>query len=193
MSQKIYNLFKAAGLTHWGACAMLGNFEAESSLKSNNLQNSFEKNGVSDTVYTMAVDNGLYKNFVNAQWTHPERKRKLLDFVKQANASIGDETTQLEFAIHELKTEYSGLFSYLCSVGADGLYAACDRICREYERPAVNNVAARYAFAQKWDKFFTLNGIADLDAETAKPTVPEADKLDTVISLLNEILAKLED
>lgn len=202
MSQMIYNLFKAAGLTHWGACAMLGNFEAESSLKSNNLQNSFEKNGVSDEVYTMAVDNGLWKNFVNdqagyglAQWTHPDRKRKLLEFVQEANASIGDETTQVEFAVHELKTEYSGLFSYLCSVDADGLYAACDRICREYERPAVNNVAARFAFAQKWDKFFTLNGIADLDTETAKPatpTEPEVDKLDTVIAMLNEILAKLE-
>lgn len=202
MSQKIYNLFKAAGLSHWGACAMLGNFEAESSLKANNLQNSFEKGGIGDTTYTLAVDNGLYKNFVNdqagyglAQWTHPDRKRKLLAFVQEANASIGDETTQVEFAIWELKTEYSGLFNYLCSVGADGLYAACDRICREYERPAVNNVAARFAFAQKWDKFFTLNGIADLDTETAKPaepTEPEADKLDTVISLLNEILAKLE-
>ena len=207
MSQKIYNLFKAAGLSHWGACAMLGNFEAESSLKANNLQNSYEKTlGVGDEVYTMAVDNGLYKNFVNdrtgyglAQWTHSDRKRKLLDFVKQANASIGDETTQVEFAIHELKTEYSDLFDFLCTVGAEGLYAACDRICREYERPAVNNVAARYAFAQKWDKFFTLNGIADLDTETAKPAEPETDKLDEILNklagietLVQLIFAKLE-
>lgn len=202
MSQKIYNMFKAAGLTHWGACAMLGNFEAESSLKANNLQNSFEKNGVGDEVYTMAVDNGLYKNFVNdragyglAQWTHPDRKRKLLNFVKEANASIGDETTQVEFAIWELQTDFSSLFDFLCSVGAEGLYAACDRICREYEQPEVNNVAARYAYAQKWDKFFTLNGIADLDTETAKPAEPaepQVDKLDTVIALLNKILAKLE-
>lgn len=200
MSQKIYNMFKAAGLSHWGACALMGNLEAESSLKANNLQNSYEKAlGMIDEVYTLAVDNGLYKNFVNdhagyglAQWTHPDRKRKLLNFVKEANASIGDETTQVEFAIWELQTDFSGLFDFLCFVGAEGLYAACDRICREYERPAVNNVAARFAFAQKWDKYFTLNGMVDLDTETAKPAEPETDKLDTVIALLNEILAKLE-
>lgn len=209
MSENIYKTLRAGGLSHVGACALMGNLEAESGLKSNNLQNSFEKSGVSDEVYTLAVDNGLYKNFAAdqagyglAQWTHPDRKRKLLNFVKEANASIGDETTQIEFAIHELKTEYSGLFNYLCSVGADGLYAATDRICREYERPAVNNVAARYAFAQKWDKYFTLNGIADLDTETAKPatpTVPEVDKLDEILgelagmkTYLELIYAKLE-
>lgn len=210
MSQKIYNLFKAAGLTHWGACALMANLEAESGLKSNNLQNSYEKAlGMVDEVYTLAVDNGLYKNFVNdragyglAQWTHPDRKRKLLNFVNEADVSISDETTQVEFAIHELKTEYPGLFDFLCSVGAEGLYAACDRVCREYERPAVNNVAARYAYAQKWDKYFTLNGMADLDTETAKPAKPaepEADKLDEILSkvagmetYLELILAKLE-
>lgn len=210
MSESIYKTLTAAGLTHWGACALLGNFQAESSLKANNLQNTYEKTlGVGDEVYTMAVDNGLYKNFVNdqagyglAQWTHPDRKRKLLDFVKEANASIGDETTQVKFAIHELKTEYPGLFNYLCTVGADGLYAACDRICREYERPAVNNVDVRFGFAQALDKFYVLNGIADLDTETAKPaepTEPEVDKLDEILSkvagmetYLELILAKLE-
>lgn len=202
MSQKIYNMFKAAGLTHWGACALLANLEAESSLKANNLQNTYEKTlGVGDEVYTLAVDNGLYKNFVNdqagyglAQWTHPDRKRKLLNFVREANASIGDETTQVKFAIHELKTEYFDLFDFLCSVGADGLYAACDRICREYERPAVNNVAARFEYAQKWDKYFVLNGIADLDTETNNPVEPEVDdvdKMDVIISKLDEILAEI--
>lgn len=203
MSESIYKTLTAAGLTHWGACALMGNFQAESSLKANNLQNTYEKTlGVGDEVYTMAVDNGLYKNFVNdqagyglAQWTHPDRKRKLLNFVKEANASIGDETAQLEFAIHELKTEFAGLFNFLCTVGADGLYAACDRICREYERPAVNNVDVRFGFAQALDKFYVLNGIADLDTETAKPSEPneiELDKLDVIITKLDEILAKLE-
>ena len=210
MSQKIYNLFKAAGLSHWGACALLANLEAESGLKSNNLQNTYEKSlGMVDEVYTLAVDNGLYKNFVNdragyglAQWTHPDRKRKLLNFVNEANVSISDETTQVEFAIWELKSDFSGLFDFLCSVGADGLYAATDRICREYERPAVNNVAARYAYAQKWDKFFTLNGMVDLDTETAKPAEPAVTTEDRLVSILNKlsgienrldvILAKLE-
>lgn len=201
MSQKIYNMFKAAGLSHWGACALMGNLEAESGLKANNLQNSFEKNGVGDEVYTLAVDNGLYKNFVNdqagyglAQWTHPDRKRKLLNFVNEANASIGDETTQVKFAIHELKTEYTGLFNYLCNVGADGLYAACSRVCKEYERPYYNNVEARFAYAEKWDKYFTLNGIADLDTETnnpIKPEVDDVDKMDVIISKLDEILAEI--
>ena len=57
---------------------------------------------------------------------------------------------QVDFAIHELRSEYSGLYSYLCSTG--DVYEATSRICKEYERPAVNNIAARYDFAQKWDK-----------------------------------------
>lgn len=53
---KIGNAFGVAGL--------MGNLYAESGLRANNLQNSFEKKlGLSDDNYTLAVDSGAYGNF----------------------------------------------------------------------------------------------------------------------------------
>lgn len=155
---------------------MLGNFEAESGLQSNNLQNDYEKKlGFMDEMYTMAVDVGSYKNFANdkagyglAQWTYGPRKKNLLEFANNRGASIGDEDMQVDFAVHELRTEYSGLFSYLCQT--DDLYTATSRICKEFERPAVNNIATRYAFAQKWDKEFSGADVGDdYVMDTTKP------------------------
>lgn len=163
----IYDRLRAYNLSHDGACAMLGNFEAESALQSNNLQNDYEKKlGFMDVMYTMCVDLGEYDGFVNdkagyglAQWTYGPRKKNLLDFAKSRGASIGDENMQVDFAVHELRTEYSGLFAYLCET--EDLYTATSRICKEFERPAVNNIADRFAFAQKWDKEFAASDIGD--------------------------------
>lgn len=163
----IYDRLRSYGVSHAGACAMLGNFEAESALQANNLQNDYEKKlGFMDEMYTMAVDAGSYKNFANdkagyglAQWTYPGRKKNLLEFANNRVASIGDENMQVDFAVHELRTEYSGLFSFLCQT--DDLYTATSRICKEFERPAVNNIARRYEFAQKWDKQFSGSDVGD--------------------------------
>ena len=65
---------------------------------------------------------------------------------------MGDEAMQLDFAVQELKSEYIGLWSFLCST--EDIYTATERICEEFERPAVNNTDTRYAFALKWDKEF---------------------------------------
>ena len=171
----IYDRLRSYGLSHVGACAMLGNFEAESGLLSNNLQNDYEKKlGFVDELYTMAVDVGNYKNFAKdsagyglAQWTYGPRKKNLLEFANSRNASIGDENMQVDFAIHELRTEYSGLFRYLCYT--EDMYEATSRICKEFERPAVNNIATRYAFAQKWDKEFKGSDTNDYVGDITKP------------------------
>lgn len=47
--------------------------------------------------------------------------------------------------MYELQTDYSGLYGYL-KVTND-LYEATARICREFERPAVNNIDARFQAA----------------------------------------------
>lgn len=163
----IYDRLRSYGMSHAGACAMLGNFEAESALEANNLQNSYEKKlGFVDELYTNSVDNGDYKNFAGdgagyglAQWTYGPRKQNLLEFANSRGSSIGDEDMQVDFAVHELRTEYSGLWSFLCST--DDMYTATSRICKEFERPAVNNIAQRYAFAQKWDKEFKGSDVGD--------------------------------
>lgn len=159
-ARKIYDRLRAAGMSHAGACAMLGNMEAESSLKANNLQNSYEKKlGFVDELYTLAVDKGSYTNFAGdgagyglCQWTYAARKRKLLDYAGKRGASIGDGEMQVDFAVQELKTEYMGLWSFLCCT--EDMYTATERICKEFERPAVDNTDRRYAYALKWDRKF---------------------------------------
>ncbi len=65
VEQKIWNYFKDKGLNDYGCAGLMGNLYAESALNSKNLQNSFEKKlKYTDEIYTKAVDNGQYKNFV---------------------------------------------------------------------------------------------------------------------------------
>ena len=75
--EKIWNYLVGKGLSEAGAAGLMGNLYAESGLRPNNLQNSYEKSlGYSDEAYTAAVDSGSYGNFVRdsagyglAQWT----------------------------------------------------------------------------------------------------------------------------
>lgn len=63
--EKIYRRLKAAGLNDFGVSGAMGNLFAESGLRSDNLQNSFEKKlGYTDVSYTAAVDSGTYTGFV---------------------------------------------------------------------------------------------------------------------------------
>ena len=76
--QKIWNYFKSKGLNDYGCAGLLGNLFAESGLRSNNLQDTYERSiGYSDDSYVSAVDNGTYMNFIKdcagfgiCQWTY---------------------------------------------------------------------------------------------------------------------------
>lgn len=152
-AQTIYDKLRAAGLSHAGACGMLGNLMAESSLISNIAQRGMTK--LTDAQYTEKFDmapEACYKDGVGyglAQWTLWTRKKALAEFANSRGVSIADEDMQVDFAVHELRTDFSGLFSFLCQT--DDMYAATDRICREFERPAGNNVVKRYELAQVFD------------------------------------------
>lgn len=84
LMKKIENPFGVAGL--------MGNLYAESSLKSNNLQNTGNKTlGLTDAEYTDKVDKKLISRskFVRdgygyglAQWTSRSRKENLYDYVR---------------------------------------------------------------------------------------------------------------
>ena len=64
--EKIWSYLKAQGLTDAGAAGLMGNLYAESGLRPNNLQNSYEgKLGMADAEYTELVDHGLYTNFAH--------------------------------------------------------------------------------------------------------------------------------
>lgn len=159
MSAKtIYDRLRSHGLTHAGACAMGGNIQAESGNRSNNVE---DRSGMSDAQYTamvdaggydFATDNGAHYGYGLCQWTLKSRKVELLQYAKNRGVSIADEDMQVDFAVYELKRDFNGLWNFLCST--DDMYTATDRICREFENPAVKNTAKRYEFAQEWDKEF---------------------------------------
>ena len=156
--REIYDRLIGHGLTHAGACAMGGNIQAESGIRSNNVE---DRSGMSDAQYTemvdaggydFATDNGKHYGYGLCQWTLKSRKVELLQYAKNRGVSVADEDMQVDFAVHELKRDFSGLYKFLCST--DDMYTATDRICREFENPAVKNTAKRYEFAQEWDKEF---------------------------------------
>lgn len=145
-TQSIYTQLINAGLSKAGACGLMGNMNAESAMRANNAQDGMTK--MSDSEYTAGVDNGTYTNFVRdavgyglCQWTYWTRKQDLYNFAKQKGVSIGDEAMQVEFAIQELKTGYPGLWNFLCTT--ESVQDAASRVCTEFERPAVNNIAVR--------------------------------------------------
>lgn len=140
--QQMFEFLKKQGFSDAGAAGAMGNMFAESGLKPNNLQNSFEKKlGHTDISYTKAVDNGTYANFSKdgagyglCQWTYSTRKAALLAFAKAEKASIGDAEMQLRFFVKELKESFSGVLSVLKT--ATTVREASDAMLLKFERPA---------------------------------------------------------
>ena len=139
--QIIWNSLKSRGLNDFAVAGIIGNLFAESGLRPDNLQNSYEKKlGMSDTEYTAAVDNGSYDNFVNdkagyglAQWTYWSRKQALLNYCKAYGTSISNLQMQLGFLWQELQG-YSGVMKVLKCTSS--VREASDAILLQYERPA---------------------------------------------------------
>lgn len=168
-----WNTFMDAGFPAVTAAAWLGNLQAESGLKANNLQNSYEKTlGMDDETYTRQVDSGFYSkvNFYSdkagyglAQWTYWSRKRNMYEYIiEKLGKSIGDAKAQFEFLLHELQTSYFSLVTKLkqCTT----VKGASDLILTEYERPAdqsdsVKNKRAEYA-QEFFNKFAGSSGVS---------------------------------
>nr|DAL78144.1 MAG TPA: putative peptidoglycan binding domain protein [Caudoviricetes sp.] len=148
----IYGALVRAGMTAAGACGLMGNMQAESGMKSNIVQRGMT--ALSDGEYTRRADAGE-PDFIRdgagyglCQWTYRSRKQALLRFARERGVSVGDEGMQVEFCLSELCGEYPALRRFLCET--QDVRAAAERVCREYERPAVNNVDARAAYAARF-------------------------------------------
>lgn len=170
----------------YGAAGLMGNLYAESGLRSNNLQNTYEKSlGMSDEQYTQAVDSGAYTNFVKdaagyglAQWTYWSRKQNLLNHAKAAGASIGDLNMQLNFLGLELKG-YPGVMRALQS--ASSVREASDAVLTGYERPKDQSEAVRAkraSFGQVYFEKYAGGAVAPIAPATpAKVKASEAAQL----------------
>lgn len=126
----------------YGVAGIMGNLYAESGLRANNLQNSYEKKlNITDAEYTRLVDENAYPDFVKdkagyglAQWTFWSRKQALLNFAKNKGKSIGDLQMQLDFLWKELNTGYQAVMIVLQN--AENVREASDAVLLWYERPA---------------------------------------------------------
>lgn len=173
-TEKIWNYLKGKGLNDYGAAGLLGNLNAESALRPNNLQNTYEKKlGYTDDTYVAAVDSGAYTNFVKdsagfglAQWTYWSRKQNLLNFAKSAGKSIGDLEMQLDFLWKELSESYKSVLTTLKT--ATSVLEASNAVLLKYERPADQSEAVqtnRASYGQAYyDKYAT---------KTATPTTSD--------------------
>ena len=141
-AQIIWNFLKKEGFNDYGVAGLMGNLDAESGLRSNNLQDTYSRKfGLSDTQYTQKVDNGTYTNFVKdeagyglAQWTYWSRKQNLLNYAKAKGKSIGDLEMQLGFLCKELKEQYTNSV-YNVLKTATSLQQASDAVLINFERP----------------------------------------------------------
>ena len=149
-TRTIYDALCAAGMTQEGACGLLGNMMAESGMASNIAQRG--GTSMTDAQYTAAADRGeipFAKDAVGyglCQWTYPTRKAALLAFAREQGVSVEDEEMQVQFCIRELRGDFPSVWRVLTT--SHDLYECARTVCIQYERPAVNNVDARHAFAQ---------------------------------------------
>lgn len=157
IQNKIWNYCKSKGMTDAGAAAVLGNIEAESAFKPNNVE---DRCFMSDAEYTAAVDSGSYNadlfskdayGYGLCQWTFPSRKRLLYTMAQERSVSISDVDMQLDLLMRELTESYK---SVLDTLQISGEVRECTEVfMRLFENPADQSeraIANRTGMSMKW-------------------------------------------
>ena len=189
----IWNFFKNKELNNYAIAGIMGNLNAESALRSNNLQDSYQSRlGYNDATYTAAVDSGSYGNFVRdsagyglAQWTYYTRKQTLLSWAKKYNKSIGDLQMQLDFLWEELSINFGAVLKTLKS--ATSVQAASDVFMCRFENPADQSTSAKNRRAALGMQYYNkYAGVTVTPDPTPTPT-PEAPRK-TVEELAREVI-----
>ena len=161
--KKIWDYLYARIGNAYGVAGLMGNLWAESGLKSNNLQNSFEKKyGMTDDQYTAAVDNSQISehDFVNdgsgyglAQWTWWTRKQGLYTMLKrERKVSISDLDGQLDYLWQELTTSYVGVLNSIKI--ATSVREASDIVLLKFEKPADQSEQMKQTRASYSENFY---------------------------------------
>lgn len=182
----IWNFLMKHICNECGVAGLMGNLYAESALRSNNLQQSYEgKLGYNDITYTTAVDNGSYDNFVKdaagyglAQWTYWSRKQAMLEFHRSKKKSIGDLQTQLEFLIKELNDSFKGVLSDLKN--ATNILDASNSILRKFECPADQGESVQKKRAEYGQKYYDKYADKHVVNEPEAPEVPDVPETPSV-------------
>ena len=153
----IWNTLSSFIRNDYGVAGLMGNFYAESGLKSINLQTTGNNVlGMTDEEYTAAVDNGAYTHFADdrhgyglAQWTYPSRKEALLAFASERGVSVGDCAMQLAFIKQELGSKLLAALR-----NASSVKEASNAVMLQYERPKDQSVEAQDRQASFSQRFY---------------------------------------
>lgn len=171
-AQAIIDFWRNKGLNDFAISAWLGNWYAESGLRSDNAQNSYMKKfGITDEEYCSEVNQGTWKRpdtgapftadsigFGLSQWTSSGRKTGLYDYIKSQGKKIEDRAAQMEFAYKELTSGgYKKTYSDL--LNASNVSDPTVSIMVYYERPASKDdpkaQAVRVSYAEEFfEKYF---------------------------------------
>lgn len=167
--EKVWNYLKDKGVSESGIAGLMGNFQAESGNKFNNLENTMNNAlGLSDEEYTSQVDSGKISKdkFLHpmggdsqygyglAQWTWPPRKKGLYELVKKNNASIADPKSQMDWLWTELSGDYKGVLDSVKN--ATDIRSASDKVLYDFEAPGNPSQYSdlRYTYSKSiYDKY----------------------------------------
>lgn len=172
-AKAIWNRLYAAIQNPYGVAGVMGNYYAESALRSNNLQNTYEKKlGMTDEQYTAAVDNGSYTNFIHDsagyglfQATYWSIKESLLKFAQEKGVSISDWQMQVDWFLQAMKNEYKAIWTVLTT--AKTVREASNAVLLKFERPADQSEAVQVKRAGYGQTYFDKYAASTL---TTTPT-----------------------
>ena len=178
--KKLWDFLLAKIGNEYGVAGLIGNLYAESALRSNNLQQTYEKSlGYTDDTYTVAVDSGDYSNFVKdsagyglAQWTYWSRKQALLEYAKSVGKSICDFDMQMEFLWKELSTGYKSTLNALKA--ATSVADASTYVLIHYEAPADQGETVQAKRASYGEKYYSAyHTVIEEPNEEIEEKIPE--------------------
>ena len=176
-AKEIYDWLKSCGLTDAGVSGLLGNIKAESGIRSNNMQNSYEiKLGLTDKQYTDMINNGTYSKtqFVNdkigyglCQWTYWSRKLSLYEYAESINHNIDSVEMQLKYLLQELTTRYKSVYQVLKT--SNDLKVCSDTVLTQFEKPADQSDKVkdkRYEYSKEIYDTYSNSGTDNIGSNT---------------------------
>lgn len=144
-------------MTEAAALAVVGNFQCESNCEPFRVEGDFSPYKTISKAYVQGVTDGSIsrytfshdaKGFGLYQLTFWSRKEEYYDYWKASGGKLDSAELQTRFAIKEMKRDFPNLWNYLTQT--TDIFTACSRICREFERPAFNNIDARFQAANRF-------------------------------------------
>ena len=193
--QIIYNRLRHHGITQAGALGILGNFDCESNCEPFRLQGDFSPYRTASKAYVQGVTSGSIsrdtfsrdaKGFGIYQLTYWTRKQGYYDFWKASGKALDSAELQVDYAVKEMQSDYPQLFAFLKQT--TDVFTATSRVCREFERPAVNNIDARFASAKRIQYEIDLDGGGGEDPDPQEDHSLQLRTVDRNCEGFNEVL-----